>query len=76
MPIVTVAEFLPMIANEEPLELVEGQVVRKADAHQEHGRAQVKLGALLGPFNRRSGGPKGPGGWWIMTELDTRGLSA
>jgi Uma2 family endonuclease len=68
---VTVAEFLPMIANEEPLELVEGQVVRKASPQQDHARTQIKLGEVLGPFNRRVGGPRGPGGWWIMSELDT-----
>lgn len=68
---VTVAEFLPMIANEEPLELVDGQVVRKAAPMSRHGRLQARLSAVLGPFDRRAAGPRGPGGWWIMAEVDT-----
>jgi Uma2 family endonuclease len=68
---VSVAEFLPMIANEEPLELVDGQVVRKAAPMSRHGYVQVTLGALLRPFQRRAGGPSGPGGWWILSEVDT-----
>lgn len=27
---------------------------------------------LAGPFHRRAGGPKGPGGWWILPEPELR----
>lgn len=35
-----------------------------------HGGAQVKIGALLDGFNRSGGGPRGPGGWWLMSEVE------
>lgn len=54
----------------QPVELVEGEIVRKANPSPAHGTAQVKLGALLDPLNRRSGGPRGPGGWWLMSEIE------
>jgi Uma2 family endonuclease len=68
---VSVEQFLPLIANGEPYELVHGEVVRKANPLPEHGAAQGKLLAGLDAFNRRVGGPRGPGGWWLMTEVDT-----
>lgn len=67
---VTVAEFLPLIANEEPFELIEGEVVRRAAPQPVHGGVLQKVGALLDGFSRR-GGTRGPGGWWLMSEVDT-----
>lgn len=52
------------------VELVRGEIVEKAAPSAEHGMAQTQLGGALHPFNRRSGGPRGPGGWWIMTEVE------
>jgi Uma2 family endonuclease len=52
------------------VELVDGEIVHKAMPKPEHGSAQRKLGAILDPFDGRSGGPRGPGGWWIMTEVE------
>ena len=68
----TVADLLPLIERGEPVELVDGELVRKAAPDPAHGGSQAKLGEALGPFNRKPGGPRGPGGWWIMTEVDTR----
>ena len=68
---ITVDEFLPQIAQGERFELVDGEIIRKADPTPDHGLDQAKLVASLGPLNRRAGGPRGPGGWWIMTEVDT-----
>lgn len=68
---VTLEEFLPLVANGEPFELVDGELVRKANPTPEHGYDQAKIVESLGPMNRRTGGPRGPGGWWIMTEVDT-----
>lgn len=51
------------------VELVEGEIVYKAMPSPKHGRAQMRLGEILGPINRR-GGPRGPGGWWIMSEVE------
>ncbi len=53
------------------VELIDGELVEKAAPTFEHGRAQGHTaGALGGPFDRRVGGPGGPGGWWIATEVD------
>lgn len=54
------------------VELIDGDLVEKALPSPEHGSAQTKLAELLGPWNRNTGGPRGPGGWWIMTEVDVR----
>ncbi len=62
---------MPLIEREEPFELVDGEIVQKASPTPAHGGSQAKLGALLDPINRKPGGPRGPGGWWIMTEVDT-----
>lgn len=53
-------------------ELVDGALVDKPGGDAAHGHGQAKVSELLGPFNRRPGGSRGPGGWWIMTEVDTR----
>ncbi len=45
--------------------------MRKASPDPAHGASQAKLAEALGAFNRKPG-PRGPGGWWIMTEVDTR----
>lgn len=60
-----------MIENGEPYELVDGEILRKAMPTAVHGSSQAKVTEQLGPINRKPGGPPGPGGWWIMTEVDT-----
>jgi Uma2 family endonuclease len=52
------------------VELIGGEIVYKALPSPAHGAAQAKAAALLDDFNRRDGGPRGPGGWWILTEVD------
>lgn len=55
-----------------PFEVLNGELVRKADPSAEHSDAQAGLAAAVRPpFHRRAGGPNGPGGWWILTECDT-----
>jgi Uma2 family endonuclease len=52
-------------------EVVRGVVVEKAAPTGEHAGAQSYVTLLIkGPFQRRTGGPGGPGGWWILTEVD------
>src|SRR5262245_10758178 len=55
-------------ADVDRLEIVGGQVVHKAMPSTDHGWAEIKLGVVLDPFNRKPG-TRGPGGWWIFTEI-------
>lgn len=68
----TLADVMPLILEERPFELIDGELVEKAAPSSAHGAAQSKAGAVLDPYNRKPGGPRGPGGWWIMSELDIR----
>jgi Uma2 family endonuclease len=52
------------------VEVVNGNVVEKAAPTAEHGDAQSFLAALIKlPFQRKPGSG-GPGGWWILTEVE------
>lgn len=52
------------------VELIDGEIVYKAMPTLAHGTAQSKLAGELHGFNRGGGGPRGPGGWWIVTEVE------
>src|SRR4051794_4954869 len=65
----TVADWLAE-PEERGAELIGGRIVYKAMPSPEHGRAQRKLGEMLGPFDARPGGAGRPGGWWLASEVD------
>jgi Uma2 family endonuclease len=66
----TVADWLAL-PDAARIELIDGEFVEKAAPTFEHGLAQGHtVGAISGVYNRRVGGPRGPGGWWIVTEVD------
>jgi Uma2 family endonuclease len=67
----TIQEWLEQ-PPERRLELIDGEFIEKAAPSPPHGNAQAAVGELLRPvFNRRVGGSgPGPGGWWILTEVD------
>lgn len=51
-------------------EILDGELVHKAVPSYEHGDAQSGVvSALKGPFQRPPG-RGGPGGWWIVTEVE------
>ena len=51
-------------------EIINGEIVEKANPGAEHADAQGgALVHLRGPYHRRSGGEK-PGGWWILPEVE------
>lgn len=56
-------------AESDRLEILDGQIVEKAAPSPDHASTEFKLAELIGPFNRRPGGPRGPGGWWLFTEI-------
>jgi Uma2 family endonuclease len=66
----TIADWLAL-PEEARFELIDGELVEKAAPTFEHGRAQGHtVGAVSAAYDRRVGGPGGPGGWWIATEVD------
>jgi Uma2 family endonuclease len=66
----TLADWLALPADAR-FELIDGEFVEKAAPTIDHGRAQAHtITELVQPFDRRPGGPRGPGGWWIGSEVD------
>lgn len=66
----TVADWLSL-PDDARFELIDGELMEKAAPTFEHGLAQGHtVGAISGAYNRKPGGPRGPGGWWIVTEVD------
>mgnify|MGYP003429080359 FL=1 len=51
-------------------EIVAGTLEYKAAPSAEHADAQLALGAFLRQHFHRRTGEGGPGGWWILTEVD------
>lgn len=62
-------EDLAARSDSDRLELVGGAIVEKAAPSPDHSLTELKLAELTGPFNRRAGGPRGPGGWWLFAGL-------
>lgn len=66
----TLADFLAIPEEQRFHELLSGEIVEKAEPSGEHGDAQSGVvGALRLPFQRPVG-RGGPGGWWILTEVE------
>jgi Uma2 family endonuclease len=66
----TLTEFLAIPEEQRFHELVDGEIVRKADPSGEHGGSQAGIvGWLQWPFQRPPG-RGGPGGWWFGTEVE------
>lgn len=67
----TLDDFFAIPENERFHELIGGEIIEKASPSGEHGGAQAGvIGAIRSPYQRRQGGPGGPGGWWIQTEVE------
>jgi Uma2 family endonuclease len=64
------ATFEDLIGRDDAdrLEIIGGEIVEKAAPSWAHGLTENKLAAAIDPFNRRPGS-RGPGGWWILTEI-------
>jgi Uma2 family endonuclease len=59
----TVADLLA--SEEERVELINGEIVRRPMARGEHASVQLRTGVELGPADRTAG----PDGWWVVTEI-------
>ena len=51
-------------------ELIGGELVEKAAPSGEHGDAQAGVVSAVRPPFQRQRGRGGPGGWWIVTEVE------
>src|ERR1700749_1155988 len=66
----TIADWLAPPEDARP-RLIDGELIEKTAPSLDHARAQSRFGELIqGPFDRKLGGPNGPGGWWIGSEVD------
>jgi len=66
------ASDLLALSDDQPAEIVSGEVVPKALPSFAHGSAQAALGGALFRFRGPPGGPDGPGGWWLATEVEVQ----
>ena len=49
-------------------EILDGELFTSPRPASPHARATTTLHGELDPFDRRTGGPGGPGGWWLLFE--------
>ena len=49
-------------------EILDGELFTSPRPAFPHARATTTLHVALDPFDRRTGGPGGPGGWWFLFE--------
>ncbi|MGE0682703.1 MAG: Uma2 family endonuclease, partial [Candidatus Binatia bacterium] len=49
-------------------EILDGELITSPRPASPHARAASVLIQDVGPFDRQTGGPGGPGGWWILFE--------
>ena len=69
-PRATAADLLAIPEHERFHEIIGGHLMRKAMPSGPHGLGQSQIVSQIGgPYNRRPGG-RGPGGWWILTEVE------
>lgn len=67
----TLEDFFAIPEEERFHELIDGEIVQKANPSFEHGDAQGTLVHILFPFRRPPGG-SGPSGWWFGTEVEVQ----
>ncbi|MCC6551534.1 MAG: Uma2 family endonuclease [Polyangiaceae bacterium] len=66
----TAADLLAIPESDRFHEILGGELVRKAMPSGLHGLGQSQVVSQIGgAYNRRAGG-RGPGGWWIVTEVE------
>ena len=76
-PLATAADLMDLDEQANAREIIDGQIVEKAAPSPEHGSAQVALsGMLFTPFGSSERGGGGPGGWWLMSEVEAAGTGA
>ena len=66
----TLDDLLRAEAEGRAAEIIDGELVEKAMADEEHGGAQLAIALTIGDAYQRRGGGGRPGGWWLRTEVD------
>jgi Uma2 family endonuclease len=64
----TIDDLIQAWAEDERLELIDGEIVQRPMARFEHGLAQSGLIEEIAPLKRQAG----PRGWWIVPEVSVR----
>lgn len=65
-----VAADLARLPGEVRAEIIDGEIVEKANPSADHANAQgTVIGRYHNPYHRRPGGGQ-PGGWWLLPECD------
>jgi len=68
----TIEEFLAIPDEERFHELIDGEIIRKANPSGEHGVGQSGIISTIHRSFQRPSGRGGPGGWWIVSEVEVR----
>lgn len=66
----TIEDFYALPEDRRFHELIDGQIIEKATPSGEHGDAQAGIISAIRPKFQRRHGSGGPGGWWILTEVE------
>lgn len=64
----TVDDLFDAMLDDERVELINGEIVKRPMARFEHGRVQSGVSDEVAFYKRK----KGPDGWWIATEVSVR----
>ena len=70
LPRATAADLLAIPEEERFHEVKGGELVRKAMPSGPHGLGQSQVVSQVGSSYNRRPGARGPGGWWILTEVE------
>ncbi|MFO0592646.1 MAG: Uma2 family endonuclease [Polyangiaceae bacterium] len=66
----TLADLLAIPEDKRDHEIINGELVKRASPSFDHGDAQMMLGSdVIRIYGRRPEG-KGPGGWWIVADVE------
>jgi len=64
----TIDDLKEALKKDERIELINGEIIKRPMAREEHGVIQADISGDLRPYIRRDN----PGGWWIMTEISVQ----
>jgi Uma2 family endonuclease len=67
-----ISDFYAIAEAERFHELIDGTIVEKAAPSGEHAGAQTGIILTIGGPFQRGAGRGGPGGWWILTEVEVQ----